>query len=103
MLEALLIVRETMDVTHIKVHAQNITSEANSVADKLSQGRSGEALIEASKYFGFEASLVSASVEVENLLTRLARVAYRAAEKAIPNEFLTRCWSNYVPANDAHD
>lgn len=85
MLKPLLIVCETIDVTGILVYAQYIPSEKNGVPDKLSRVRSGESLVEASEYFGFEAKLVIAGIEVNKLLRSLARVAYRAAEKGMPS------------------
>lgn len=79
MLEALLIVQETVEQTNIRVHGHNIESEANKVADLPGRGRTGDAFIEASNYFGFDAETPARPIDFTDIFDRLAQSGDRGA------------------------
>lgn len=62
MSEALTIVKEAMSDASITVHGQSNSTEDNSVADKLSRGKTIEAILEATEFFDFEAKAVAVNM-----------------------------------------
>lgn len=85
MLEALKVVLEMSKMTDIRPYSLYISSEENKVADYLSRGRTSQAVEEASKFFGFEATVIAVPPDFSGLCNRVARAAYRSAGKPVPS------------------
>lgn len=78
MLEALVIVKETVAWTKIEVYGQHISTDDNKVADLLSRGKTGEALEVASTFFGPH------KIDFNDMFNRLVDAAYKGAGRRFP-------------------